>query len=83
MGVALWQFQPNNSRRNMHILSAIPSRIASFIHLLKRIFYVRRLLIANSLRYAPGMPISYHKYTVRLAEHMINIHSFEFTRIVK
>ncbi len=38
-----------------------------------RILYVRKLLIANSLVHGAGMPISYHKFTVRLAEHMLSI----------
>ena len=61
----------------MLILSTKLVYLASFIHLLKRIFHVRRLLIAKSLRHASNMPMSYHKFTVRLAEHMMQIENFK------
>lgn len=32
---------------------------------------MRKFLILQSLFHAAGMPVSYHKYTVRLQEHMI------------
>lgn len=32
---------------------------------------MRKLLILQSLSHGAGMPVSYHKYTVRLQEHMI------------
>lgn len=73
MGVARWQFQPIKGRRNMHILSAKLSKIARIFNLLKRIFHMRRLLIQKSLAHSPHMPISYHAFTVRLAEHMMGI----------
>lgn len=39
----------------------------------KRILIMRKLLIQHSIFFAKGMPLSYHKYTVRLMEDMLAV----------
>ena len=72
--VARWQFQPIRSRRNMQLYyTTKPKKSTLLFYSLGRILIVRKLLILKSLQHVgrDKMGISYHKFTVRLAESMI------------